>query len=430
MTAVNIITLGCAKNLVDSEYLSSQLTRNGYQVTHDGSLPCDVIIINTCGFINDAKQESIETILEYAQKKEQGDASRLYVMGCLSERYRQELEKEIPEVDGLYGVYEQHRILESLRAVFYDDTRHQRQLATPSHYAYLKVAEGCNRKCSFCSIPLIKGNYKSKPIEELKKEAAYLSHQGVKEINLIAQDLSFYGRDLYRKNGLPDLLETLEKMQAFEWIRLLYAYPAGFPARVLDIMAGSSSLCHYLDLPVQHISNRMLKKMRRGHDRKQTEQLISLIKNKVPDITLRSTLLVGYPGEDERDFEELLDFVGEAHFDRLGVFIYSEEEGTHSARNEKDDVPEHVKRERANELMALQQEISLRKNQRMVGKQIRVLVDETDAHFVYARRASDAPEVDNGVLIPASNDTLLEPGGFYDVTITEASDYDLYAKPV
>jgi len=430
MTTVNIITLGCAKNLVDSEYLSRQLSRNGCRVNHEGGMPCDVTIINTCGFINDAKQESIETILEYTQKKEQGDTSRLYVMGCLSERYRAELEKEIPEVDGFFGVYEQHRILESLQAVFYQDARHERQLATPAHYAYLKVGEGCNRKCSFCSIPLIKGNYNSKTIEELKKEAAFLSQNGVQELNLIAQDLSYYGRDLYGKNMLPGLLEQLEKMEAFEWIRLLYAYPAGFPTRVLDIMGGSSSICHYLDIPLQHISDHILKKMRRGHDRKQTEQLIALIRNKLPNVTLRTTLMVGYPGEDDRDFSELLEFVREARFDRLGVFTYSEEEGTHSAGNDKDDVPEHVKRERADELMALQQEISFRKNQMMVGKKIRVLVDEADQQYIYARSTADAPEVDNGVLIPTSSDTSLEPGGFYDVTITEASDYDLYAKPV
>jgi len=430
MTTVNIITLGCAKNLVDSEYLSRQLTRNGYQVTHEGALPCEAIIINTCGFINDAKQESVETILEYAQRKKQGDISRLYVMGCLSERYREELKKEIPEADGFYGVYEQHRILESLQAVVYQDARHQRQLATPPHYAYLKVAEGCNRKCSFCSIPLIKGNYKSKPIEELQKEADYLAGMGVKELNLIAQDLSYYGRDLHRKNMLPGLLKQLEQMQAFDWIRLLYAYPAGFPVRVLDMMGGSSSICHYLDIPIQHISDRILKKMRRGHDRKQTEQLITLIKNKVPDVTIRSTLMVGYPGEDDRDFAELLEFVRETRFDRLGVFTYSEEEGTYSARQEKDDVPKHVKRERADELMALQQEISFSKNQQMVGKQMRVLVDEADGHFIYARSAADAPEVDNGVIIPRKDDTHLKPGRFYDVTITEASDYDLYAEPI
>jgi len=277
---------------------------------------------------------------------------------------------------------------------------------------------------------LIKGNYNSKTIEELKKEAAFLSQNGVQELNLIAQDLSYYGRDLYGKNMLPGLLEQLEKMEAFEWIRLLYAYPAGFPTRVLDIMGGSSSICHYLDIPLQHISDHILKKMRRGHDRKQTEQLIALIRNKLPNVTLRTTLMVGYPGEDDRDFSELLEFVREARFDRLGVFTYSEEEGTHSAGNDKDDVPEHVKRERADELMALQQEISFRKNQMMVGKKIRVLVDEADQQYIYARSTADAPEVDNGVLIPTSSDTSLEPGGFYDVTITEASDYDLYAKPV
>ena len=428
MTSVNIITLGCAKNLVDSEYLSMQLKRNGFKVSHEGALPCDVTIINTCGFIHDAKQESVETILEYVRAKEQGVISRLYVMGCLSERYRKELTREIPEVDGFFGVYEQQRILEDLQSVVYTDALHQRHLATPQHYAYLKIAEGCNRKCSFCSIPLIKGNYKSKPLNELEKEAAYLSDIGVKEVNLIAQDLSYYGRDLHNKNMLPGLLQRLEEMNAFDWIRLLYAYPAGFPTKVLDIMAGSSSICHYLDIPIQHISNPMLKKMRRGHDRNQTEQLLSLIENKIPNVTLRTTLLVGYPGETDSDFAQLMDFVRQARFDRLGVFTYSHEEGTHAAHHEQDNVPEHVKRSRADALMALQQDISYQKNQRMVGKKLQVLVDAADEHYWYARSAADAPEVDNGVLISTNHAPPLIPGEFYEVTITGATDYDLYAE--
>ena len=427
MSRVNIVTLGCSKNLVDSEYLSSQLQNNGFQVEHEAGSPAGITIINTCGFINDAKQESIETILEHARQKEQGHISRLYVMGCLSQRYRDELAREMPEVDGFFGVYEQHRIVAILRGRFDESLCHQRHLATPHHYAYLKVAEGCNRSCSFCSIPLIKGNYKSKPLEELQKEASFLAGKGVRELNLIAQDLSCYGQDYYNKKMLPGLLESLEGLHAFEWIRLLYAYPAGFPTGVLDMMQQSGSICHYLDIPLQHISDRMLKRMRRGHNRQHAESLIELIKSKIPRVTLRTTLLVGHPGESDKDFLELLEFVRQVRFDRLGVFTYSEEEGTHSADTYRDDVPACVKRERADELMKLQQEISLQKNQQRVGSRVKVLIDEVGDGYAYGRTQGDAPEVDNGVVIALDGQTALKPGCFYEATITAATEYDLHA---
>ena len=424
---VNIVTLGCAKNLVDSEYLARQLQLNGFEVSHESQEPRDVTIINTCGFINDAKQESIERILAHAGQKQQGDTSRIYVMGCLSQRYRQELKTEMPEVDGFFGVYEQPAILKELKAFFRPEYSHQRNLATPNHYAYLKVAEGCNRKCSFCSIPLIKGNYASRPLEELEREARFLADTGVKEVNLIAQDLSYYGYDLHKKAMLPELMRRLDGMRSFEWIRMLYAYPAGFPTDVLDLMRDSSHICQYLDIPVQHISDRILKAMRRGHSRKQTYQVLSLIKNKLPRVTLRTTLLVGYPGETDRDFNELLEFIREVRFDRLGVFTYSEEEGTHAAQTSRDDVPQRIKEERADAIMRLQQEISYRKNMEKIGQTLPILIDSDDGEYFLGRSEADAPEVDNGVLIKKADHPNLQPGQFYEATVTDASDYDLYA---
>jgi len=425
---VNMVTLGCAKNLVDSEYLSHQLQLNGFEVTHESRQPRDVTIINTCGFINDAKQESIESILTHASQKQQGGASRIYVMGCLSQRYREELQAEMPEVDRFFGVYEQPAILKELKADFWPESSHKRSLATPGHYAYLKVAEGCNRKCSFCSIPLIKGNYTSKPLEELEKEARFLAGKGVKEINLIAQDLSYYGYDLQKKALLPELIRRLDRMDSFEWIRMLYAYPAGFPTKVLELMKESPHICQYLDIPVQHISDRILKAMRRGHSRKQTYQVLNLIMSKIPRATLRTTLLVGYPGETEKDFNELLEFVREVQFDRLGVFTYSEEEGTHAAQTSRDDVPQRIKEERADEIMRTQQEISYRKNREKIGQSMRVLIDGEDGQYFYGRSEADAPEVDNGVLIARADHPHLQPGRFYEVAITDATDFDLYAE--
>ena len=426
---VNIITLGCSKNLVDSELLARQLSANGHQVSHEEQEPREVTIINTCGFINDAKQESIETILEQIEVQKQHPNHQVYVMGCLSQRYRQELAAEIPEVDGYFGVDQIPDIVETLNGRFDQALLCQRNLATPAHYAYLKIAEGCDRKCSFCSIPLIRGKYKFKPVEELQKEAAYLNRQGVQELNLIAQDLTYYGRDLGNKSLLAELLQRLDERFPFEWIRLLYAYPLGFPTEVLEQMSQSRSLCKYLDLPLQHISDRILYKMRRGHRAKQTYDLIELTRNKVPDITLRTTLMVGYPGEDERDFARLMEFVREVEFDRLGVFTYSEEEGTHAARTEPDDVPEHIKRERADELMGLQQEIAYRKNQEKVQQTHQVLIDRCDDRYYYGRTESDAPEVDNEVLIDHKDCGDLQTGRFYQVQITSASAYELYGVP-
>jgi ribosomal protein S12 methylthiotransferase len=425
---INIVTLGCAKNLVDSEYLSRQLSLNGYEVAFEDNTQADIVIVNTCGFINDAKQESIETILEYADRKTSNQLESLYVIGCLSQRYKSELKEEIPEADGFYGVYEQERFLEDLNAQYYGEYKYQRNLSTPGHYAYLKIAEGCDRKCSFCSIPLIKGSYRSKPAEEVEEEARYLAGQDVVEINLIAQDLTLYGNDLYKQSELAGLLDRLSALNAFSWIRLLYTYPTGFPEEVLHTMARNSNICNYLDIPFQHISNRLLKKMRRGINSKQTYKLIGLIKKHIPDITLRTTLLVGHPGETDEDFSELLEFVREVRFDRLGVFTYSEEEGTYSALHYEDDVPQHVKQQRADEIMQLQQEISYRNNMEKVGRTMPVLIDREDERYYYGRTEADAPEVDNEVIIEKNLNNLLTVGKFYDVNIYDTEAYDLYGK--
>lgn len=425
---INIITLGCAKNLVDSEYLSRQLSLNGYEIAFDHTEPGDITIINTCGFINDAKQESIETILEYAGKKKADQQGKVYVMGCLSQRYRDELEQEMPEVDGFYGVYDQERFLNDLNARYFKDNMYQRNLSTPGHYAYLKIAEGCDRKCSFCSIPYIKGSYKSRPLAIIEEEASRLARNGVKELNLIAQDVSYYGYDLDKRHRLPELLSRLSRIDNIAWIRLLYTYPTAFPGKILETMAEFSNICNYLDIPFQHISDNMLKKMHRGINTKQTYNLIRLIYKYIQNITLRTTLLVGHPGETERDFEKLLEFVREVRFDRLGVFMYSEEEGTYSALHYEDDVPLHVKRQRMDEIMKLQQEISYRRNVEKIGKELQVLIDKQDEQHYYGRTVADAPEVDNGVLIEKSQQTNLPIGQFCLVEITGAGEYDLFGK--
>ncbi|MGM0531267.1 MAG: 30S ribosomal protein S12 methylthiotransferase RimO [Bacteroidota bacterium] len=425
---ITIVSLGCAKNLVDSEYLSRQLSLNGYNVAFEKTDATDIVIINTCGFINDAKQESIETILEYADRKNGNKLKSLYVIGCLSQRYKNELEQEIPEVDGFYGVYEQEEILKELNARYFEDYYYQRNLATPKHYAYLKIAEGCDRKCSFCSIPYIKGSYTSKPIEEIKKEAFYLSEQGVQEVNLIAQDLTHYGYDLYKKRELQKVLETLSISNQFPWLRLLYTYPAGFPEKVIHTIARHPNICNYLDIPFQHISDKMLRKMRRGINSKHTYKLIDLIKKHIPDITLRTTLMVGHPGETDEDFRNLMDFVREVRFDRLGVFIYSEEEGTYSALHYEDDVPLHVKHQRWDEIMQLQQEISYRKNAGKIGETLSVLIDREDEQYYYGRSEADAPEEDNEVIVEKSPEKPLSIGAFYQVKISRAEPYDLFGK--
>ncbi|MBS3768843.1 MAG: 30S ribosomal protein S12 methylthiotransferase RimO [Bacteroidales bacterium] len=427
---VNIVSLGCAKNLVDSEQLSRQLTLNGYDVAFEKPDEREVVIINTCGFINDAKQESIETILEYARRKTEGKLKSLYVIGCLSQRYKTELEQEIPEADGFYGVYEQEKILKDLNAAYYGNYSYQRNLATPKHYAYLKIAEGCDRKCSFCSIPYIKGSYRSKPLKEIEREAGYLSEKGVQEVNLIAQDLTYYGYDLYKKSTLSEVLETLSVTDTFPWIRLLYTYPAGFPEKVIHTMARQSNICSYLDIPFQHISDKVLKKMRRGINSKQTYKLIDLIKKHIPEITLRTTLLVGHPGETEEDFRHLMEFVREVQFDRLGVFVYSEEEGTYSALRYEDDIPQHIKKQRSDEIMQLQQDISYRKNLGKVGKTLPVLIDREDEQYYYGRTEADAPEVDNEVIIEKTPDNSIAVGNFYRTKIHSAAAYDLFGEVV
>jgi len=424
---ISLITLGCSKNLVDSEFLLNRLKTNDYSVSHEDVKNGDILIINTCGFINDAKQESIETILNYSEQKKLGNIKQLIVMGCLSQRYRKELKKEMPEVDHFFGVDELPSIVEYLNGSNSDCSPHRRFLSKPNHYTYLKIAEGCNRKCAFCSIPFIRGSYKSKSIETLRSEANLLSQDGVQELNLIAQDLSYYGYDRFKEYLLPSLLEELAEMDTFPWIRMLYNYPSQFPIEVLEIMNNYPSICNYLDIPFQHINNSVLKKMRRGISKKQTIELTEQIKRVIPNLTLRTTLMVGHPGEGESEFYELLDFVRNNEFDRLGVFTYSEEEGTYSARKYEDNIPDSVKQERADELMKLQQSISRKKNREKIGSSLDVLIDSEDKHYYYGRTEADAPEVDNNVMIKKKNESFnnIAIGEFFRIKIIKAYDYDL-----
>ncbi|MFP4447647.1 MAG: 30S ribosomal protein S12 methylthiotransferase RimO [Bacteroidales bacterium] len=426
-SGISIITLGCAKNIVDSEYLAKQLNVNGFSVHHNYSPQSDIIVINTCGFINDAKEESVETILNYVEAKKKGTISKLFVVGCLSQRYKEQLKEEIKEVDGFFGVEYLKDLLKCLNAGYDHKYEFSRYLSTPDYSAYLKIAEGCNRKCSFCAIPFIRGKYRSETIENLYNESILLSELGVRELNLIAQDLSYYGVDLYGKESLGNLLNNLTKVDKIHWIRLLYLYPANFPYDILDIMRDNSSICNYLDIPLQHINDKVLRNMRRGIDRKSIYNLIELINSKIPDITLRTTFMVGYPGETEKEFNELKEFIREVKFDRMGVFIYSEEEGTFSEENFKDSIPQKIKQERADELMSLQQDISLKLNQAKIGKSFEVLIEREDAEFYYGRTKADAPEVDNEIWIPKNNNNL-EKGKFYTTEVINASEYDLIGK--
>jgi ribosomal protein S12 methylthiotransferase len=424
---VNVITLGCSKNLVDSEYLLKQLAANGFNVVHDSnSADSDIIVINTCGFINDAKQESIETILQFEELKKQKKIKKLFVFGCLSERYKEELEKEIPNVDQFYGVYNLKELVESIGANYKSELLGERIVTTPKHYAYLKISEGCDRSCSFCAIPLIKGNHISKAIPELVDEAELLVRNGAKEIILIAQDLSYYGYDIYKKPKLAELIDQLLDIKGLKWLRLHYAYPAKFPLDVLEVMKNKSNICHYLDIPVQHISDKMLKLMKRGNTAKQTYDLIDKIKSKIPDIALRTTILVGHPGETDEDFNELLEFVRYAKFDRLGVFTYSEEENTHSAKNYKDSIPFSIKQARMDELMEVQRQISNELNNQKTGKIYKTIIDRHEGDYYIGRTEYDSPEVDNEVLI--SSEKKLKIGSFYNVRIVKADDFDLYGK--
>lgn len=425
---VNIVTLGCSKNLVDSEVLYTQLKGNGYNVSHESKKDdANIVIINTCGFIDNAKQESIDTILRYADAKDAGVVDKVYVTGCLSHRYKDELEVEIPMVDAWFGTNELPRLLKTLKADYKQELVGERLLTTPAHYAYMKIAEGCDRPCSFCAIPLMRGKHVSKSIEELLLEAKNLVRKGTKELILIAQDLTYYGLDLYKKRELANLLDQLSDVEGLEWIRLQYAYPSGFPLEVLDVIKNRSNVCKYLDMPLQHGSTEMLKIMRRGITREKTEDLIKTIRDTVPDIALRTTLITGHPGETEEHFEEMYRFVEQTRFERLGVFQYSHEENTH-AYSMPDDIPAEVKEERNDLIMELQQGISQELNQAKIGKTFKVLFDRKEGGHFIGRTEFDSPEVDNEVLIPASQ--YVRQGDFANVRITDATEFDLYGEVV
>ncbi len=424
---VNVITLGCAKNTFDSEVMMAQLKANKFDVEHESmNDDAEIVIINTCGFIDNAKQESIDTILRYAEAKADGLVDKVYVTGCLSERYKDDLEKEIPEVDAFFGTRDLPRLLKTLKADYKHELVGERLLTTPTHYAYFKIAEGCDRPCSFCAIPLMRGKHVSTPIEDLVKSAKSLAAQGVKEILLIAQDLTYYGLDIYKKRNLAELIDQLAAVEGIEWIRLHYAFPAGFPMDVLDAMVQHPKVCNYLDMPLQHGSTKILQSMRRGITREKTEALVQTIREKVPGIAIRTTLIAGYPGETEADFEEMRDFVERMRFDRLGIFTYSHEENTH-AHTLEDDVPEEVKRQRADEIMETQSGISYELNQEKIGKTFRVLFDRLEGDYFIGRTEFDSPEVDNEVLVKKA-DGFVRLGDFAQVTITSADHYDLYGK--
>ena len=424
---INIITLGCSKNVYDSENLMGQLAHSGYDVTHNADSG-DIVIINTCGFIHDAKQESIDTILAAINDKEAGYIEKVYVTGCLSERYKDILPKEIPEVDQYFGTHDMISLLKTFNVDYKHELIGERQLTTPSHYAYLKISEGCDRSCSFCAIPMIRGKHVSRSIESLVLEAEKLAAKGVKELILIAQDLTFYGLDLYGERRLNDLLKALVKVEGIEWIRLHYAFPTGFPEEVIETIAGEYKICKYLDMPLQHINNDILKSMRRGHTRQKTEDLIKKLRQQVPNVAIRTTLIVGYPGETQEKFEELKQWVAETRFDRLGVFAYSHEENTYAGKL-VDDVSEDIKQQRVEEIMTLQEQISFEKNQAKIGNIYKCLFDRKEGNFYIGRTEYDSPEVDNEVRIDASK-FYIEPGKFLNIKITGAEAFDLYGEPV
>ena len=423
---INVITLGCSKNVYDSEVLMGQLKANGKEVVHEEE--GNVVVINTCGFINNAKEESVNTILDYMQKKEDGDVDKVFVTGCLSERYKPDLEKEIPNVDQYFGTTELPGLLKALGADYKHELIGERLTTTPKNYAYLKIAEGCDRPCSFCAIPLMRGKHKSTPIEHLVTEAEKLAANGVKELILIAQDLTYYGLDLYKKRNLAELLENLVKVEGIEWIRLHYAFPTGFPMDVLDIMNREPKICNYLDIPLQHISDKILKSMRRGTTQEKTTKLLKEFRAAVPDMTIRTTLIVGYPGETEEDYQTLKQWVIDMRFERLGCFTYSHEENTH-AFNLEDDVPQEVKQARANEIMEIQSQISWELNQAKIDQEFRIVVDRKEGNYFVGRTEFDSPDVDNEVLIDAT-ETYLKTGEYYNVKVTEAEDFDLYAEVI
>lgn len=425
---IDIITLGCSKNLVDSERLLKRFADIGFEVHHDSKDVCgDVVIVNTCGFIGDAKEESINTILEYVEAKQDGRIGKLFVMGCLAERYLHDLEAEIPEVDGFYGKFDWNRILDDLRLSMSPATLpYDRTITTPSHHAYIKISEGCNRFCAFCAIPLITGRHTSRPIEEIEAEVKMLVARGVKEFNVIAQDLSSYGIDIYGKMKLAELIDRLAQIEGVEWIRLHYAYPAQFPYDVLPVMAKHNNVCKYLDIALQHISDKVLSNMRRHINKEQTLELIARIRKEVPGIHIRTTLMVGFPGEGEQEFAELLNFVREVKFERMGAFAYCEEDETYAALNFQDEVPEDVKQRRQDELMAVQEEIALETNEAKVGKTLRVIIDREESDYFVGRTEYDSPEVDPEVLIVKEKPMTI--GEFYNVRITEAMPFELIGK--
>lgn len=423
---INVVTLGCSKNVYDSEVLMGQLRANDKDVVHeeDGN----VVVINTCGFIDNAKEESVNTILEYVQKKEEGSVDKVFVTGCLSERYKPDLQKEIPNVDQYFGTTELPALLKALGADYKHELIGERLTTTPKNYAYLKIAEGCDRPCSFCAIPLMRGKHRSTPIENLVTEAEKLAADGVKELILIAQDLTYYGLDLYKERKLADLLRALVKVDGIEWIRLHYAFPTGFPMEVLEVMKQEPKICNYIDIPLQHISDPILKSMRRGTTKAKTTRLLEEFRNAVPEMAIRTTLIVGYPGETEEDYQILKEWVTEMRFERMGCFTYSHEENTH-AYNLEDDVPEEVKMQRANEIMDIQSQISWELNQQKIGKEFRVLIDRKDGNYYVGRTEYDSPDVDNEVLIPAEAG-YLRTGDFVQVLINDAEDFDLYGKVI
>ncbi|HLG36288.1 MAG TPA: 30S ribosomal protein S12 methylthiotransferase RimO [Bacteroidia bacterium] len=426
---INVVTLGCSKNIYDSEILMGQLKANEFDVTHEAEKEDGgIVIINTCGFIDNAKQESIDTILKFASEKKTGKIEQLYVTGCLSERYKPELKKDIPEVDEYFGTRDLIPLLKALGADYKHELIGERLLTTPSHYAYLKISEGCDRPCSFCAIPLMRGKHISIPFESLIVQAKSLAAKGVKELILIAQDLTFYGLDIYGSRKLSELLNQLCDVNGIEWIRLHYAYPSGFPMEILDVMRLQKKICNYLDIPLQHISDSMLKSMRRGITKEKTIQLVKTIREKVPGIAVRTTLIAGYPGETEKDFREMKEWVEETKFDRLGIFTYSHEENTH-AFNLTDDVPKEVKQERAEEIMSIQQKISEGLNQGKVGTTLKVLFDRKDGEYFVGRTEHDSPEVDNEVMADAKNN-YVRLGDFAEVEITDAGEFDLFGKVV
>jgi len=425
---VSVITLGCSKNTVDSEVLLRQLEAAGIETHHDPpQVQGGTVIINTCGFIRDAQEESVEMILRFAEARRRGDIDRLIVMGCLSQRFGDELREEITGVDSYYGVNDLPRIVQETGANYHYDLLTQRSLTTPSHYAYLKISEGCSRHCAFCSIPAIRGRHASRPMEEILKEASWLAEKGVRELILIAQDLTWYGRDLYGRQRLPELLGELTALP-FRWIRLHYAYPSAFPWKIIDLMKEHDNICHYLDIPFQHISDNVLRKMRRGSSERTIRRLTQRLRSEIPDIALRTTFLVGHPGETKKDFEKLLGFIRETRFERLGVFAYSHEEGTYAYRHYRNSIPEKVKQQRVEEMMSLQEEIAAERNAARVGETLTVLVDRREGEYWVGRTQYDSPGVDQEVLVRAEKEVKRKPGDFYKVKITRAEGFDLFGR--